>query len=507
MKILIADDEQHIRNGLKMSLDYKKLKIDEILTAEDGAEAMEICRNEHPEIILTDIRMPGVDGLELAEKATHMYGAKKVLIMSGYSEFSYAQSAIRLGAVDYLLKPIRLGELEKTLANIVAEISSEDKKEELVYSSILKNMIAGRPADEDIRRKIAEKYEITGEAFLIIVKPVKDYAVLQPKNIKTEMLKAAESMKEAGFYLLMRDQESLILLWNAGDCLRRSAYKTLIKRALCSAFLTDCKWFAAVSMTGRMHELHRMYEQALKALDWHLLREKDRIIFYEDISAAAKSRTSSFSWTYIKEQISRLNMEDIRQMIAASFDELRKNQCTRRKEVQEFCITFKNLLLDVLKEKGVEIEGVMQKNEELFRSQLDYDVLSGYENWLKDCCYLILKDVLDTSGKQHSAVRKAIVYINKFYGQNITLAQIAADVQKSPNYFCYIFKKDTGMSFNEYLNYIRISKAKELLKTSDCMVYEIAEQVGYHDYTYFTKVFKKNCGCSPSEYRDNTDKS
>ena len=84
-------------------------------------------------------------------------------------------------------------------------------------------MIAGRPADEDIRRKIAEKYEITGEAFLIIVKPVKDYAVLQPKNIKTEMLKAAESMKEAGFYLLMRDQESLILLWNAGDCLRRSA--------------------------------------------------------------------------------------------------------------------------------------------------------------------------------------------------------------------------------------------------------------------------------------------
>ena len=116
MKILIADDERHIRNGLGSNIDWKFLGIDTVFTAEDGVAAERICSEHRPEIIISDIRMPGIDGLELAERAIEGYGARKVILLSGYSEFEYAKKAISIGVVEYLLKPVNLDKLTDLLA-------------------------------------------------------------------------------------------------------------------------------------------------------------------------------------------------------------------------------------------------------------------------------------------------------------------------------------------------------------------------------------------------------
>ena len=507
MKILIADDEQHIRNGLKLSLDWERLKIDEVFTAEDGEEALAVCRREQPEIILTDIRMPGIDGLELAEKAIESCGAKKVLIMSGYSEFSYAQSAIRIGAVDYLLKPIRLDELERTLEKIINNILEEKKKEELFFADILKEIVAGRVPGKEEEQKIIEKYKNMGEIFCVILRADRIYAGPEKSGLRQKAAEISAGLEERNFRLLIRDKEEMVFLWKAEDYQERSTYRGMIISALSSVCKNGVPWSAGVSITGGFSKLPMLYEQARDALKCRLYMEKERIIFYEDVFKTTHTKVY-FAREDIRRQISDLQTENIKRTISKSFEKFREKRCINKSEVQEFCITFKNQLLDILKEKDIDIEGLLEKNASMFEKQMDYDVLSSYEKWLQDCCYLILKGVSGLTGKQHStAVRKAIAYVNENYSRNITLAAIAEDVQKSTNYFCYIFKKDTGMNFNEYLNTVRINKAKDLLRTSEYMVYEISEMVGYHDYSYFAKVFKKICGCSPSEYKDKEEKS
>lgn len=503
MKILIADDERHIRNGLKMSMDWERLKIDGIFTAENGEEALALCRREKPEIILTDIRMPGMDGLELAKKATELYGAKKVLIMSGYSEFAYAQSAVRIGAVDYLLKPIKLNELEKILENTVAQIAEEEKRQELFDQDILQKLVLGKMSVEEAERKIPETYRNAGEIFCVILRAERVYAGRPEHEMRAMFPAVSAGLERRGFRILLEKVNEAVYMWKAADYQQRSMYRSLLLSSLGGVCQADSQWSAGVSQIGSFRDIYTLYRQAEESLAYRMARDRERIIFYEDISHVPDSVQVFFPWEKIKEQISGLQTEDIQQNIARAFQRFRDSGCIDRRNIQEFCITYKNLLLDVLEGKGIAAGRILEKNAEYFEKQLDYDVLESYERWLCDCCGLILKGVSDVTAKQYSAaVRKAVAYIQEFYGKDITLAEVAEDVQKSANYFSYIFKRDTGMNFNEYLNTVRIGKAKELLKEPEYMAYEIAEMVGYHDYAYFSRVFKKLCGCSPSEYKE-----
>ena len=164
-------------------------------------------------------------------------------------------------------------------------------------------------------------------------------------------------------------------------------------------------------------------------------------------------------------------------------------------------MTIKNVVFDVMREKGVDIAGILDSNQELFQSQMEYTSLDGYEAWICDYCDLLLRGLKDLSGKCYSAViSKAVDYMNQHYGEDITLKSLAEKVNKSASYFSCIFKKEMGVNFNEYLNQVRIKNAMEMLRLPDVVIYEVAEKTGFHDYKYFTKVFRKLCGCSPTEY-------
>ena len=148
MKALIVDDEMHIRNGLQKSVKWRELGIEQIFTAEDGREALAVCLKEKPEILITDIRMPGMDGLTLAQAAIDKAKVKKVVILSGFSEFEYAKTAIRLGVVDYLLKPVKLEELSVLLKRMVEEIRLESRQKELQNQEMVWEVIRGQNLPE-----------------------------------------------------------------------------------------------------------------------------------------------------------------------------------------------------------------------------------------------------------------------------------------------------------------------------------------------------------------------
>ncbi len=276
LKLLIADDEVHIRTGLQVGIDWDALQIEKVFTARDGSEAFELCKKHRIELVITDVKMPGLNGIELGKQLTGFYSPVKILIMSGYAEFNFAKEALKIGAVDYMLKPVNIDELIARIKEMQSEIYTE-----ISVKRAHGNAAAGKLEHED----------------------------MMSANIDSKGL----------FY----------------------------------------------------HQKH----------------------FGDD---------------------SRLS---------------------------------------------------------------------------------IVKNTF------HPMVLMSIDYINLNYNKKISVESIAKYVDKSCNYFSSNFKKSIGMSFTDYLNLVRITMAKSMLKNTTLMTYEISDHVGFNDYKYFSAVFKKFENCTPSVYR------
>lgn len=509
MKVLIADDEMHIRNGLKKGIPWKALGIDEVLTAEDGEAALEICREKRPEIIVTDIRMPGLDGLSLTQSAGEHWGLKKAVILSGYSEFEYAKRAIGLGVADYLLKPVKTDELTALIEKIVKEIHEEKYKEEAARQEKILDILEGRLPAEEIKTLLCErkgiKYRKENFSNNIVLGVLKGDVVYGKKACGTDDLREYIE-EERGITFLVREKLSSVFLLqlcsrqDRGDYLSRmsSCLRRINKRH------TDSAGFSlGVSSAGMVRDVARLYKQACLALEHRLYLGAGSCMFYEQIPGESEKiyPVLSLDKSAIEESVLMLQVEELNRHIHKHFVYLREKRCTDKQTVQELCLAVKNTVFDVMKEKGVDIAGILDRNQELFQSQMDFSTLVSYEKWLCDYCYLLLAGLRDLTGKHYSTIiSRAVDYINQHYSEEITLKGLAEEVNKSPSYFSCIFKKEMGLNFNEYLNQVRIRKAKELLRMPDMVIYEVAEKTGFHDYKYFTKVFKKLCGCSPSEY-------
>ena len=258
-----------------------------------------------------------------------------------------------------------------------------------------------------------------------------------------------------------------------------------------------------VSGRGTMTEICQLHEQAQEALRHRMYLKNAGCIFYDTLPGTKEPiyPLLHFDKRSMKESISTLQMDYVKELICNQFDYLYEKKCTNKQAAAELCMAIKNAVFDVMKEKGVDIEGILDSNQEMFQRQMEFSSLDSYKAWICDYCHLLLCGLQDLSGKRYSSViSRAVDYINQHYKEDITLRGLAEEVNKSTSYFSCIFKKQMGVNFNEYLNQVRVRKAKELLRMPDAVIYEIAEQTGFHDYKYFAKVFRKQCGCSPSDY-------
>lgn len=502
MKVLIADDERHIRNGLKANIDWDALGIDIVLTAEDGETAWKICLKERPEILISDIRMPGMDGLSLAERAVECRGTKKVILLSGYSEFEYAKKAISIGVMDYLLKPVNLGEMSRLLAKSVEEIRAEERQRQLVRQGEIRELLEGKGKEVSLRRILyGEKGGYPREAVMVLVDKNRIYASgveksdQIPKNSAAKVLLCEENMR-----LLFESKERSAVLVELNNAQQRQSYRQI----LCANMQKlEPEYTAGVSGRGTLEELGKLYRQSEEALKQRLYLRNPGCVFFGEVREAQERSYPllHFKKAEIRECVNLLRSDRLEILIHEQFADLEEKRCTDDHAPVELCTAIQNVVFEVMQEKGVDIAGILDSNQELFQSQLRFSFLESYERWIRDYCSLLLMGLGDLSGKRHSAViSSAVDYIHQHYMENISLTGTAEAVHKSSSYFSCIFKKEMGVNFNEYLNQIRIEKAKQLLRMPDAAVYQVAEKVGFRDYKYFTKVFRKLCGCSPGEY-------
>ncbi|HZK70539.1 MAG TPA: response regulator [Clostridia bacterium] len=528
MKLLIVDDDLQIRTGLKEGIDWGKLEIDEVFIAENGIEAIKLYEENLPQIVITDIRMPGLDGLELSREIRKFSEATKIIIISGYSEFEYAKKALQLGVTDYLLKPVKIAELKKlvttTKDKVIEALKREEEEKEQKYlcnERLIEDVLSGNIYEGKLIVDSFKKclnMDVYGEIECLLfeidryVSVTKHLTYEQKKviylNIKSLIINLLDEKK----VIIQQRLDKLVAIFvtNTNFSRERQTAKLIelhkaLNRSLKEQFGISVS--IGVGTPSSIINLSKIYQQSVQALSHKLYVGMESIIFFNDILINTENKyVEGVNEKELKEAISRYNYIGISAQISEKFECLKTLCSADRNLIKDVCADLKSILIRTVKDEGINFEGLFGNNMSLFDDIESFETIDEYKEWILNVYYIVITGLSDMSGIKHNTLMlKAAEYIKKNYNRNLTTEELSEHIQKNSNYFSHLFKKEFGVSFIEYLNKVRINEAKNLMKTTSLLAYEIAEKVGFQDYKYFTQVFKKLEGFSPSKLRkDNT---
>jgi len=515
MKIMIVDDEVIIRNGLCTVIDWKELGLELIPPAASAEEALERIPDEKPNILLTDIRMTGMDGIELAKEVKEMLPDTEVIILTGFDDFSYAQQALRGGVTDYLLKTSRPEEIIK--AAMKAKQNVLDKRElvkqeklqrnELNKQTLMKLLSGGIKAGTSELERIrdwlgrqgmdrAPDDELSMRVMIVSAsgwgeKRYEGLLIGAVDNIMNELLPC----------MTLPDGERLIVLLReeAGD-----ADEAALTRAMNHVGkILKCQTFTALGrLANRYEELPASYEEAQRIHSFKGLIGNRGIFSSADLQDRTGGRTLCLESE--EAELSALLMGNdatgLRHWV---------NQAVRT-QVEDPAATPSTLqaYLHSIVIAGYRWLERARTCEEASGQCLSVPAASVYD-WggrPEDEVFKNLSAVMSTYHQsmdqtRFSYIRKAIAYIRDHLDQPLSLQQVAGFVHSNPNHFSEVFKRETGMTYLEFVTQERMRKAAEMLNGTPIKVAEVAHRVGYVDIKYFTQQFKKHTGKTPSEYR------
>ncbi|NSC49189.1 response regulator [Dorea longicatena] len=535
IKVFLVEDEMVIRRGIKNSIDWEKEGYIFCGEASDGELAYPMIIKEKPDILITDIRMPFMDGLELCKLVKKELPNIKILILSGYDEFDYAKEAIRLGVTEYLLKPISSGKLLEALNGVSESIRREKEDKDLVRKymeemrentehekqKFFEQMIAGNLSMADAL-ETGKKYEMNLSAGMYNL-------LLFRFTLGEENRKSGELLGEAGYAIeklterleyvfeFQRGVEGWAFLLMADNEEQMSERVKELSKDLEEIMknYSTIAYFGGIGQpVARLRELEESFREAERALAARFTMELNRIISVEDIRMAQNVDTlddieiTSFgeiekTRTMLEKFLNNGAEDEIDEFVDVYINELPEENL-KSVLMRQYIIMDAYIVMMSFCEKIEGIEGEMQaQSEELKNSMKTSQTLEEIKNYIR----MLLKKIIgvrDTiSGRRYSDIIEiAKDQIRKTYmSDEISLNTIAAEVGMSPSYFSSIFSKEMGKTFVEYLTEIRMDRAKELLMCSSMKTSEIGYEVGYKDPHYFSYIFKKTQNCTPKEFR------
>lgn len=535
IKVFLVEDEMVIRRGIKNSIDWEKEGYIFCGEASDGELAYPMIIKEKPDILITDIRMPFMDGLELCKLVKKELPNIKILILSGYDEFDYAKEAIRLGVTEYLLKPISSGKLLEALNGVSESIRREKEDKDLVRKymeemrentehekqKFFEQMIAGNLSMADAL-ETGKKYEMNlsaGMYNLLLFRFTLGEENRKSGELLGEAEYAIEKLTERLEYVFefQRGVEGWAFLLMADNEEQMSERVKELSKDLEEIMknYSTIAYFGGIGQpVARLRELEESFREAERALAARFTMELNRIISVEDIRMAQNVDTlddieiTSFgeiekTRTMLEKFLNNGAEDEIDEFVDVYINELPEENL-KSVLMRQYIIMDAYIVMMSFCEKIEGIEGEMQaQSEELKNSMKTSQILEEIKNYIR----MLLKKIIgvrDTiSGRCYSDIIEiAKDQIRKTYmSDEISLNTIAAEVGMSPSYFSSIFSKEMGKTFVEYLTEIRMDRAKELLMCSSMKTSEIGYEVGYKDPHYFSYIFKKTQNCTPKEFR------
>lgn len=530
LKVLIADDEQKICQLIEKLVDWKELDMQITATAENGIQALEMIREHRPNIVITDIRMPGCDGLELIRRGKEINPGIEFIIISGYRHFEYAQTAIRYGVNAYILKPIKKDELTGTLKKLGGKFREETKQlsheeqlkrtlktdEETLRQAFLSDLIFRRnkerlhyPLD-----RLCQEFHFSfypGEFCMAVLKMdghvfddrenvefISDKVRCVAERLLKECTREYEmaSMGSFFYFLLNFDEKE------RGN-IRHQMKLFLDEMRIQGGIFKNCS--ASMALGTICHEPWELDHSLKNARLWieeRLIAGTGKLLDGEFV------RQESFAETALFTEFNN-----------------RMSQALESLEVFPVRDAMMDLKSGMLSHPGVSGHEILQMAKEVcnlylffmknYRIRIEEDFLENFDTGAENCGsaaelfdYLIRKitSSYEKAAKmkrqdENRPVRIVKQYVAEHYGEPLTLEQASTVAELSPAYLSTVFKKDTGMTFLEYLSKVRMDMAKRLLKETNRTIADICREVGYNDVRYFSKSFTKYSGLKPNEYR------
>ena len=511
-RVIIVDDEPVIRRGLRETIEWDALGLEVAGEAADGQEALKLIREIRPEILITDIRMPEMDGLELIREVKKLDFNVKITILSGYSDYDYLKAAIRLGVDNYLLKPIDNDELISNLKNAVSEIEKEAATSlqirqgtVLLRSNTLRRLVTGNISSEELKEK-AEFLHIPldAERYLCAVCSINRQI---PAELRESFFRDIIAEKSSGRQMAFMDGDGNLALLLIFD---EAADRQEIQRELEELTERAAQERKIPLMIGagrpaeKTGEIRASYESAKEALEYGAFLKNGGVIWYDEVPETPRTEQipDRIDYDRMKELIRRGEEQELKEYLSGELNAMTAEAGVSHHRVRNLIMHIAVRMTDCFRT----IYGSMNA----FREPADFDfarlfTLRSYEEmraWLFQLCEELFAANQALLGRSTSIVGLAVDYIMEHYREGVTLRQVAADCHVNTSYLGQIFRKETGSAFTDYVNALRIQEATRLLGDPTLKVYEIAEQVGFTDYHYFLKIFRKVTGKSPTELRN-----
>lgn len=535
MKVFLVEDEYIVREGIKNNIDWEKNGYDFCGEASDGELAFPMISEKRPDIVITDIRMPFMDGIELSRMIKEEYPEIKIIILSGHEEFEYAKAAIQIGVEEYLLKPINGDELLQVVNRVAQKIKEENESRETLQEG------EGDENFEYAKRQLLSSL-IDDNASLsdAMEQGKKIHLNLMAQCYNIMMLKLQRKNKEQGFsqrilelYKTMEDtlkeqdgqsimfdrapEGKVILFMGSGEEeIRRNmdVFAGQFREILPE--YEDVTYFGSVGVpVMRLRELGESYEAASHGFSYRFLTEPNQIVDNHTVFDQARNE-KKFSCSIGSVDIQNLDKQKIESFLkGGEMDEIHffveeymkntgdagKNSMIFRQYIVMDMFFVASHFLTQITDGREQLGEPFESPEQMQKIVSDLEATVVY---IKELFAKIMQ-VRDARTTEHNSdvVENAKKYISEnYHDEELTLNTVAHEVNVSPNHLSAMFSQKTGQTFVKYLTDVRMHRAKELLKCTSKRSNEICEEVGYRDPHYFSHLFKKNVGCSPIQYRE-----
>lgn len=530
-KIMLVDDEEEVRKSIIKKINWQDAGFEVVGDAENGEDALEKIEQMEPDVLLTDIKMPYMDGLTMAEKVRQNYPLVKIVIFSGFDEFEYAKRAIKLNVIEYILKPVNVEELTAILKKIKKNLDDEIEQKrnvtllresyvkslpiirehflnDLVHGGVDETTISEKLKECEIDIKNAQKW-VAAAVHLEPEEQVKKALSLHQERelipISVTNLIEEKLTGHYRFTIFHSSFESILIV--AID--EGNSQAALV--ALLGEICKETRKILEVSVTigvgevcDNLSSISASFHSALNALGYRAVTGSGGVILIHDVEPVNHGKLQ-FESHMESELIAAVKFgpkEKIESVVSELVGKMGEAKVHYR-QYQAYILAVISALTQVSQQYDLKISEMFGVETDYFEILTKVEKTEDIRQYLLDVAYKMNRALEEERSKTtKNVILEAKSYIKDNYRDpELSVEKICRHLHMSPAYFSTMFKKETGQAYIAYLTEVRLNRAVELLMTTEDKTYIIAEEVGYPEQNYFSYVFKKKFGISPTKYR------
>ncbi|WP_248930627.1 response regulator [Paenibacillus hamazuiensis] len=524
LQILIVDDEIHAVEGIRSGIDWQKLGITSVCTAITVNQAKAIFEHQRVDIMLCDIEMPQATGLELAEWVRERYPQTETIFLTCHADFKFAKQALQLGSLDYILKPIPFGELEKVILKAIEKINKDTELAqysqygrfwfqhqpvliERFWLDIIQQAIP--PRAEEVRRAAADRNIPFAEQMTFVPVLISIQRWHKPVTLQDERTLEFALKNSAEEILLGNSRNGQVITLDNGRLLAIIPSNSLANfesslKQTCERYIDACRQYFYCDLSCYIGENVHGHEMFAVVTRLHE-SERNNVAYNNKVF-----QISDFPLQPSTEQLPDMGLwavmlqegrdNKVLEESSGYLERLMQLNILDARLLRQFYQDYQQMIYYVLQMKGIRAHQLFSDNVSLGYAANAIRSVTDLIAWMKHAVNKAM-EYIRTVEQSGSVVERAISYMKKHIAEDLTREDIANHVFLNPDYLTRIFKKETGMAVSDYLFQERLKLAQELLAKTDMPIGAVASHIGYANFSHFSRMFKKHTDLNPNEYR------